>query len=139
MRTLFATIITALALAVPAAAAEMPKELQGVWCSFEGNFETLNPAAENVTCDSQDVRVAVTARGFDSADDYTCEVRAVEKYDVYPWGKRANPLVRKNPYGQPYRIRFRCTGETGRSITTVQKWEPTKGYLTITDIKGSRR
>jgi hypothetical protein len=30
MRTLFATIITALALAVPAAAAEMPKELQGV-------------------------------------------------------------------------------------------------------------
>lgn len=101
-----------------------------MWCDFEGSGQVLNPS--DGTCDKEDDAVKITSAGFDYGDDATdaaqaCKVISIAKYDVYPWGKRANPAVRKNPYGQPYRFKFRC--EDG---VVTQRWEPVKGYWEIT-------
>jgi hypothetical protein len=131
MKLLFTFAAAAfLASASYASAAEMPKDIRGVWCDRSGGIFNL---VENGGCDQSDPEMKVTSRGFETAAG-ECTALKVTKYDVYPWGKRANPAVRKNPYGQPYRISFLCINRHAEGrlpAYLAQRWEPEKDYLVV--------
>ena len=86
-------IIPAVALALMgdrALAVEMPKYLQGTWCTSNGtlikdDWSAYNP--EGADCQDDYSSVEITAAGVKStALSVSCVVRQVTKFDVCPWG-----------------------------------------------------
>jgi hypothetical protein len=130
MRTLILAAAVALT-ASGASAAEMPKDLHGVWCVVvPGTFQYSQvPEA----CPDGADTMEVNARGL-SVDEHECRLLKLTRFDVYPWGKRPyknSGEVIKNPWGPAYRMSFRCASETGHPFVVQQRWDREKGVLTI--------
>lgn len=102
---ILAAVALLASIASHAGAAEMPKDLHGVWCVITpGKYSQVMEA-----CPAGADTMTVDARGF-SVDE--CRVLKLTR-------------------GQAYRMTFHCVDREGR-FTVEQRWDRKKGVLTIT-------
>jgi hypothetical protein len=128
-----------------AAEPQMPKDLQGIWCSYGGTLgdesagyyrePCNNPNSERLEMEITATEVTAETETGNLVAPISCVVRQITKFDVCPWGmifknrKRAQALrsFQINPWGPGYHIILRCTG-TDTTRTIKNDWLVTKGY-----------